>query len=44
MIKIKETYVSPITETLEVQFEGFICGSGEFGIEDWQNDGDPLSA
>jgi len=44
MNKEKLTYLSPETETLVVRFEGVICQSGNMGIKDWQNDGDPLSA
>ena len=40
----KQTYLSPETEALVIRFEGVICTSGNMGIEDWQNDGDPLSA
>ena len=27
MVKIKETYVSPTTEALELRCEGVVCGS-----------------
>ena len=27
MVKIKETYVSPTTETLEIVIEGIVCAS-----------------
>ena len=44
MIQTKQLYLSPTTETLVVRFEGVICESGKMGVQDWQNDGDPLSA
>ena len=43
MTKEKLTYVSPETETLVVRFEGMVCTSPGATIQDWQNDGDPLS-
>ena len=44
MIQTKLTYEAPAAETLVVRFEGVICESGKMGVQDWQNDGDPLSA
>ncbi len=41
--KNKEVYTSPQTEVLVVRFEGVVCTSGNMGIQDWQNDEDPLS-
>ena len=32
MIMIKETYVSPTTEALEVRFEGIVCSSKDGGV------------
>lgn len=42
-MKKKLLYEAPETSTFEVQIEGVICQSGTFGINDWQDDGDPLS-
>ncbi len=37
-----ETYATPTITTLNIQCEGVLCGSGEFGIKDWENDGESL--
>lgn len=46
MIQTKQLYLSPTTETLVVQVEEMICGSGDFnpnnwnpGNDDWFNPG-----
>ena len=44
MIQTKQFYCAPSTEILVVQVEEMICGSGTMGVQDWQNDGDPLNA
>lgn len=36
------TYETPTITTLEFQAEGVLCGSGNFGIKDWENDGESL--
>lgn len=36
------TYETPTVTTLEVLSEGVLCASGDFGIKDWENDGDSL--
>ena len=41
--KQKEVYTSPLTEVLVVRFEGVVCTSGDMSINDWTDDGDPLS-
>ena len=38
-----ETYETPTITTLNIQSEGVLCGSGEFGIKDWENDNDGLN-
>jgi hypothetical protein len=35
-----QTYETPSVTTLEVLSEGVLCGSGDFSIKDWENDGD----
>ena len=35
-------YETPSVKTLEVQSEGVLCGSGNFGINKWENDGESL--
>ena len=37
-----QTYETPSVTTLEVLSEGVLCASGNFGINDWENDDDPL--
>ena len=37
-----ETYETPTITTLEVLSEGVLCASGDFGIKDWENDGESL--
>lgn len=37
-----QTYETPSVTTLEVLSEGVLCGSGNFGINDWENDDDSL--
>lgn len=37
-----ETYETPTIATLNIQSEGVLCGSGEFGINDWENDSESL--
>ena len=37
-----QTYETPSVTTLEVLSEGVLCGSGNFGIKDWENDDDSL--
>lgn len=37
-----QTYETPTVTTLEVLSEGVLCGSGDFGIADWENDDDVL--
>ena len=36
------SYETPTVTTLEVLSEGVLCASGDFGIKDWENDGDSL--
>ena len=36
------SYETPTVTTLEVQSEGVLCGSGDFSIKDWENDGESL--
>lgn len=36
------SYVAPSVNVLDVQSEGVLCGSGNFGIADWEPDGDSL--
>ena len=35
-------YESPAVNVLDVMSEGVLCASGDFGIADWENDGDSL--
>lgn len=35
-------YETPSLKTLEVQSEGVLCGSGDFSIKDWEDDGESL--
>ena len=35
-------YETPSVTTLEVLSEGVLCGSGDFGIKEWENDGESL--
>ena len=37
-----QTYETPSVTTLEVLSEGVLCGSGDFGIADWDEDGESL--
>ena len=37
-----ETYETPTITTLNILSEGVLCGSGEFGIKEWENDGESL--
>lgn len=37
-----QTYETPSVTTLEVLSEGVLCGSGDFSIKDWENDGESL--
>ena len=37
-----ETYETPTITTLNIQSEGVLCGSGNFGIADWAEDGESL--
>ena len=37
-----QTYETPSVTTLEVLSEGVLCGSGDFGIKDWETDNDGL--
>ena len=34
------SYETPTVTTLEVLSEGVLCGSGAFGIADWEKEGD----
>lgn len=36
------SYETPTVTTLEVLSEGVLCGSGNFGINDWENDDESL--
>ena len=36
------SYETPTVTTLEVLSEGVLCGSGNFSINDWENDDDSL--
>ena len=36
------SYVAPSVKALEVLSEGVLCGSGNFSINDWENDDDSL--
>lgn len=35
-----QCYVSPSLEVLDLKNEGVLCGSGTFGIKDWESEGD----
>ena len=37
-----QTYETPSVTTLEVLSEGVLCGSGNFGIADWEKDEESL--
>lgn len=37
------SYETPSVTTLEVLSEGVLCGSGAFGINDWDEDEDVLN-
>ena len=41
-IQAVSSYETPTVTTLEVLSEGVLCGSGNFGINDWENDDDSL--
>ena len=36
------SYETPSVNVLNVQAEGVLCGSGDFSIKDWENDGESL--
>ena len=36
------SYETPTVTTLEVLSEGVLCGSGNFGIKDWEDDDESL--
>ena len=36
------SYETPSVNVLNVQAEGVLCGSGNFGIKDWEEDNDSL--
>ena len=36
-------YETPSLKTLEVQSEGVLCGSGNFDIANWEDDGESLN-
>ena len=36
------SYVAPSVTVLDVQAEGVLCQSGNFGIKDWEEDNDSL--
>ena len=40
--KLEPSYEAPFVNVLDVQAEGVLCGSGDFGIKDWENDDDSL--
>ena len=40
----EQTYQTPSVNVLDVLSEGVLCQSGEFGISDWEEDGEPLDA
>lgn len=35
-------YETPSVKTLEVLSEGVLCGSGDFGIKEWEKDSESL--
>lgn len=37
-----ESYEAPVVSVLDIQVEGVLCSSGNFGIKDWEPDGDGL--
>lgn len=37
-----QTYETPTVKELDIQSEGVLCASGDFGIKDWENDGESL--
>ncbi len=37
-----QCYVSPSLEVLDLKNEGVLCGSGTFGIKDWESDDEVL--
>lgn len=39
-----QTYQTPSVNVLDVLSEGVLCQSGEFGIGDWEEDGESLDA
>jgi len=41
-VRAVETYETPTITTLNIQSEGVLCGSGDFGIKDWEKDGESL--
>lgn len=42
-VRAVETYETPTITTLNIQSEGVLCGSGNFGIADWGKDEDEES-
>lgn len=36
------SYETPSVKTLEVLSEGVLCGSGDFSIKEWEDDGESL--
>ena len=38
-----ETYETPTITTLNIQSEGVLCASGDFGIKAWATDGESLA-
>lgn len=38
-----EHYTAPVCEIQDLESEGIICASGDGTIDDWSDDGDPIS-
>ena len=38
-----ERYIAPECEIEDLESEGIICASGDGTIDDWEDDGDPIT-
>lgn len=37
-----ESYETPAVNVIDIQVEGVLCASGDFGINDWEDDEEGL--
>ena len=38
-----EHYTAPVCEFEDLESEGILCASGDGTIDDWEDDGDPIT-